>query len=137
MNGYVVEFCIYVEDFMDNFLLSIGILIRYCLLEGEGICLDSGYEEGMEIFIYYDLMIVKLVIYVEDCLVVIQKMKEVIDVFELEGIVLMFFFGRFVMEYEVFISGKFDMYFVKYYFQVENIKESQKEEVLVVVVLVV
>ncbi|MBX2875354.1 MAG: acetyl-CoA carboxylase biotin carboxylase subunit, partial [Saprospiraceae bacterium] len=86
INGHAVELRIYAEDPMDNFLPSIGTLTRYRSPAGEGIRLDSGYEEGMEIPIHYDPMIAKLVTYAEDRPAAIQKMKEVIDAFELEGI---------------------------------------------------
>lgn len=135
MNGHAVELRIYAEDPMDNFLPSIGTLTRYRSPEGEGIRLDSGYEEGMEIPIHYDPMIAKLVTYAEDRPAAIQKMKEVIDAFELEGIASTLPFGRFVMEHEAFTSGKFDTHFVKHYFQAENIKESQKEEASVAAAL--
>lgn len=135
IQGHAVELRIYAEDPMDNFLPSIGTLIRYRSPEGEGIRLDSGYEEGMEIPIHYDPMIAKLVTYAEDRPAAIQKMKEVIDAFELEGIASTLPFGRFVMEHEAFTSGKFDTHFVKHYFQAENIKESQKEEASVAAVL--
>ncbi len=135
MNGHAVELRIYAEDPMDNFLPSIGTLTRYRSPEGEGIRLDSGYEEGMEIPIHYDPMIAKLVTYAEDRPAAIQKMKEVIDAFELEGIASTLPFGRFVVEHEAFTSGKFDTHFVKHYFQAENIKESQKEEASVAAAL--
>lgn len=128
INGHAVELRIYAEDPMDNFLPSIGTLTRYRSPAGEGIRLDSGYEEGMEIPIHYDPMIAKLVTYAEDRPAAIQKMKEVIDAFELEGIASTLSFGRFVMEHEAFTSGKFDTHFVKHYFQTDNIKENQKEE---------
>ncbi len=128
IKGHAVELRIYAEDPMDNFLPSIGTLTRYRSPEGEGIRLDSGYEEGMEIPIHYDPMIAKLVTYAEDRPAAIQKMKEVIDAFELEGIASTLPFGRFVMEHEAFTSGKFDTHFVKHYFQADDIKESQKQE---------
>lgn len=128
IKGHAVELRIYAEDPMDNFLPSIGTLTKYRSPEGEGIRLDSGYEEGMEIPIHYDPMIAKLVTYAEDRPAAIQKMKEVIDAFELEGIASTLPFGRFVMEHEAFTSGKFDTHFVKHYFQADDIKENQKEE---------
>lgn len=131
INGHAVELRIYAEDPMDNFLPSIGTLERYHCPQGEGIRLDSGYEEGMEIPIHYDPMIAKLITYADDRPAAIQKMKEVINAFELEGIASTLPFGRFVMAHEAFTSGKFDTHFVKHYFQADNIRESQKEEAAV------
>lgn len=91
----------------------------------------------MEILIYYDLMIVKLVIYGVNCDVVIQCMIEAIEMYEIEGVEMILLFGKFVCEYEVFISGKFDIYFVKYYFMFEVFEKGNEGVVKVVVKLFV
>ncbi len=128
INGHALELRVYAEDPMDNFLPSIGTLSRYRAPEGEGIRLDSGYEEGMEIPIHYDPMIAKLVTYAPSRAAAIQKMKQAIEEFELEGIASTLPFGQFVLNHEAFTSGQFDTHFVKHYFQPENIKQDQQVE---------
>lgn len=128
IEGHAVELRIYAEDPMNNFLPSIGTLARYRCPEGDGIRLDSGYEEGMEIPIHYDPMIAKLITYAGDRPAAIQKMKEVIDAFELEGVASTLPFGRFVMAHQAFTNGKFDTHFVQHYFQAEDIRKDQQEE---------
>lgn len=92
----MLELCVYVEDLMNNFLFSVGKLVCYCLLVGEGIWVDDGFIEGMDVFIYYDFMLVKLVIYGDNWEVVMCCMIEVIEVYEVEGVVIILFFGKFV-----------------------------------------
>lgn len=128
INGHALELRVYAEDPMDNFLPSIGTLSRYRPPVGEGIRLDSGYEEGMEIPIHYDPMIAKLVTYAPSRAAAIQKMKKAIEDFELEGIASTLPFGQFVLKHEAFTSGQFDTHFVKHYFQAENIKKDQQVE---------
>ncbi|MCL4158475.1 UNVERIFIED_CONTAM: hypothetical protein GTU68_056320, partial [Idotea baltica] len=128
IHGHALELRVYAEDPMDNFLPSIGTLSRYRAPEGEGIRLDSGYEEGMEIPIHYDPMIAKLVTYAPSRAAAIQKMKQAIEEFELEGIASTLPFGQFVLNHEAFTSGQFDTHFVKHYFQPENIKQDQQVE---------
>ena len=113
---------------MDNFLPSIGTLERYSIPEGPQIRLDSGYEEGMEIPIYYDPMIAKLITKGKTRAEAISVMLEVIAQSEIKGIENTLPFGKFVFEHDAFVSGNFDTHFVKKYFQPELIKEKQKEE---------
>ena len=49
INGHALELRVYAEDPLNNFLPSVGTLTRYKKPEGEGVRLDDGYEEGMEI----------------------------------------------------------------------------------------
>jgi propionyl-CoA carboxylase alpha chain len=60
-------------------LPSIGILTKYEKPTGQGIRVDDGYEQGMQIPIYYDPMIAKLVTHGADRTEAIQKMKEAIS----------------------------------------------------------
>lgn len=128
IDGHALELRIYAEDPMDNFLPSIGTLERYRIPEGPEIRLDSGYEEGMDIPIYYDPMIAKLITKGKTREAAISLMLEVIAQSEIKGIENTLPFGKFVFEHEAFVSGNFDTHFVKKYFQSELIREKQKEE---------
>ena len=128
INGHALELRIYAEDPLENFLPSIGTLTTYQRPEGEGIRLDDGYEEGMEIPIYYDPMIAKLVTYGANRMAAIQKMLEAIEAYKIEGLETTLSFGKFVCEHEAFTSGHFDTHFVKKYFSAEKLKEGRGEE---------
>ena len=75
IKGHAVELRIYAEDPLNDFLPSMGILETYIRPTGEGVRLDDGYEQGMEIPIYYDPMIAKLITYADTRTAAIQKMK--------------------------------------------------------------
>ena len=121
IRGHALELRVYAEDPLDNFLPSIGTLETYRRPEGEGIRVDDGFEQGMNIPIYYDPMIAKLVTYAATREGAIQRMREAIDDYEIEGIETTLPFGRFVMNHEAFVSGDFDTGFVKQHYQPEMI----------------
>ena len=104
INGHAVELRIYAEDTLNDFLPSIGILETYIRPTGEGVRLDDGYEQGMEIPIYYDPMIAKLITYADTRTAAIQKMKLAIADYKIVGLETTLPFGKFVMENEQFIS---------------------------------
>ncbi|MEM1324697.1 MAG: acetyl-CoA carboxylase biotin carboxylase subunit [Bacteroidota bacterium] len=128
IRGHAVELRVYAENPLDNFLPSVGTLETYQTPKGEGIRVDDGYTEGMEIPIYYDPMIAKLVTYDKDRISAIQKMKQAIADYDIEGVATTLPFGTFVCDHEAFRSGDFDTHFVKKYYSPELLEAEQKEE---------
>ncbi|MFK7948668.1 MAG: acetyl-CoA carboxylase biotin carboxylase subunit [Saprospiraceae bacterium] len=128
INGHALELRVYAEDPLDNFSPNVGTLTTYIRPEGEGIRLDDGYEQGMEIPIYYDPMIAKLITYGKTRDEAIQLMKEAIAQYKIEGIQTTLPFGKFVCEHEAFTSGNFDTHFVKNFYSPDQIREQQAKE---------
>lgn len=128
INGHAVELRVYAENPLDNFLPSVGTLERYRLPKGENIRVDNGFEEGMEVPIYYDPMLAKLITYGNTREEAIQLMIEAITNYEVEGVMTTLPFGKFVMEHEAFRTGDFDTHFVKNYYAPEKLEEQTKEE---------
>ncbi|MBX2929670.1 MAG: acetyl-CoA carboxylase biotin carboxylase subunit [Saprospiraceae bacterium] len=128
IKGHALELRVYAEDPYDNFHPSIGTLSVYRRPKGEGIRVDDGFDEGMDIPIYYDPMIAKLITYGETRNAAIHRMLEAIEDYHIEGVATTLPFGKFVCEHEAFTSGQFDTHFVQQYFNLEALKESNREE---------
>lgn len=140
INGHVIEIRVYAEDPANNFLPDIGRLNRYTIPQGHGIRVDDAYEAGMEISIYYDPMIAKLITHGSDRDEAIKKMIRAIDDYKISGIATTLPFCKFVMKHEAFVSGKFDTNFVNKYFSPELMKETSlntdvENEVLIAALL--
>jgi len=128
IQGHALEVRVYAEDPKNNFLPDIGTLHVYQRPQGLGIRVDDGYEEGMEIPIYYDPMIAKLITYGVNREAAIQKMIRAIEEYKIVGIETTLGFCRYVMEHPAFCSGKFDTNFVKQYFTPQVLEQSLTEE---------
>ena len=126
ITGHALELRVYAEDPLNNFLPSVGTLERYREPTGPGIRVDSGYEEGMEVPIYYDPMLAKLVVHAPTRTEAIQLMKAAIAGYAVEGVATTLPFGRFVLDHPAFISGDFDTHFVQHYFTPEILLDSQR-----------
>lgn len=126
INGHAIELRVYAEDPFNNFMPSIGTLVRYEKPAGDGVRCDDGYEEGMQIPIYYDPMIAKLIVHAPTRIEAIQKMIRAIRDYKIEGVTTTMPFGIFVMEHEAFVSGGFDTHFVRNHYTPEKIREKQK-----------
>ncbi|MEO9892323.1 acetyl-CoA carboxylase biotin carboxylase subunit [Aurantibacter sp.] len=128
ISGHALEVRVYAEDPLENFIPSIGVLFSYKRPKGEGIRVDDGFEEGMEVPIYYDPMLSKLISYGENRAAAIQLMIEAIDNYKVEGVSTTLSFGKFVCEHDAFKSGNFDTHFVKQYFSQEKVQKQKVEE---------
>lgn len=128
INGHAVELRVYAEDPMNDFLPSVGHLDVYQLPVGEGIRVDNGFEQGMDIPIYYDPMLAKLITYGKTREEAIQVMLKAIEDYKIEGVKTTLSFGKFVFEHEAFRSGKFDTNFVKKYYDADVLKIQMAKE---------
>ena len=128
IKGHAMELRVYAEDPLNDFLPSVGHLDVYTLPEGEGIRVDNGFEQGMDVPIYYDPMLAKLITYGDTRQESIQLMIQSINGYHVEGVSTTLPFGKFVMEHEAFRSGDFDTHFVKKYYDAEHLKAHQEQE---------
>ncbi|MBW4360882.1 acetyl-CoA carboxylase biotin carboxylase subunit [Flavobacterium taihuense] len=128
IKGHAMELRVYAEDPMNDFLPSVGHLDVYQLPVGEGIRVDNGFEQGMDIPIYYDPMLAKLITYGETREEAIQLMVKAIDGYKIEGVHTTLPFGKFVFEHEAFLSGHFDTNFVKKFYNADMLKNLMEQE---------
>jgi acetyl-CoA carboxylase biotin carboxylase subunit len=128
INGHAIELRVYAEDPANDFLPSVGNLEVYRIPKGEGVRVDDGFKEGMDIPIYYDPMIAKLVTYGSNRFEAIARMIQAIDDYEIKGVETTLPFGKFVMEHEAFVTGNFNTHFVKQYFDGKVLAHGLKDE---------
>ncbi len=128
ITGHAMELRVYAEDPLNDFLPSVGNLEVYQLPVGEGIRVDNGFEQGMDVPIYYDPMLAKLITYGKTREEAIELMIKAIANYKVEGISTTLPFGTFVMEHEAFRSGNFDTHFVKKYYDAEVLKAQAEKE---------
>ncbi|GAA4841614.1 acetyl-CoA carboxylase biotin carboxylase subunit [Algivirga pacifica] len=136
IKGHAVEVRVYAEDPTNNFLPDIGTLKKYQSAGGPGVRMDDGYEEGMEVPIYYDPMLGKLITYGNDREQAIQRMLRAINNFQVQGVETTLSFCHFVLEHEAFRSGNFSTKFVEEHFSPELLASQDKGAEQIAVALV-
>jgi len=135
ISGHAIELRVYAEDPNNNFLPDIGILQTYKTPKGNGVRVDDGFEQGMEIPIYYDPMIAKLITFGKDREEAIERMVRAIEEYEITGIETTLGFGKFVMQHKAFQTGKFDTHFVGKYFNAESLKAENEDEAMIAAII--
>lgn len=128
ISGHAVELRVYAEDPLNEFLPSVGTLETYRLPEGPGIRVDNGFEEGMQVPIYYDPMLAKLITYGPDRQAAIQRMLEAIALYRVEGVQTTLPFGAFVCRHPAFRSGNFNTHFVQEYYSPDLLESAHRKE---------
>jgi propionyl-CoA carboxylase alpha chain len=128
IKGHALELRVYAEDSFHDFLPNVGQLEKYKIPRGKNIRVDDGYEQGMEIPIFYDPLISKLITYGKTRPEAIHKMIEAIDQYLIIGVQTTLPFGKFVCQHEAFQTGNFDTHFVQKYFKADQLLADMEDE---------
>ena len=92
----------------------------------------------MDIPIYYDPIIAKLITHGENREEAISRMIRAINEYRITGIQTTLDFCRFALQHEAFVSGNFDTRFVELYFTPEKLEPIfSKEEKEIIAALAV
>ena len=113
--GHAIECRIYSED--ENFLPAIGTIDDYVVPQGPGIRVDGGVELGSEISVHYDPMIAKLLVWGEDRLTAISRMKRALSEYRIGGVSTTIPFCMTVMNNKSFVEGDYNTGFVAKHFK--------------------
>ena len=128
IHGHAIEVRVYAEDTLNGFTPDIGRLDRYRIPTGRSVRVDDAFLEGMDIPIYYDPMIAKLVVWGKTREDAIKRTLVAIDEYQISGVKTTLDFGKYVLKHPAFISGNFDTNFVKHYFEDPRIMYTAMEE---------
>lgn len=128
IHGHAIELRICAEDPLNQFLPDIGTLEVYKRPVGEGIRVDDGYEEGMDIPIYYDPMIGKLIAWGPNRMAAVERLTHAIEQFRINGIETTLPFGKWAINHPAFLRGEFDTHFITNYYKPEFLMEMSEEQ---------
>jgi len=128
INGHSIELRVCAEDPMDNFMPDTGRLNIYVRPQGPGVRVDDGYEQGMDIPIFYDPMIAKLVVWGKDRNEAIDRLCRAVDEYKIQGIQTTLAFGKWAVRQPAFVEGKFDTNFIGKYFKPEYLVHETEDE---------
>jgi acetyl-CoA carboxylase biotin carboxylase subunit len=106
-HGHAIECRIYAEDPDNGFLPSPGRILELRSPGGPGIRDDSGAHAGLDVPIYYDAMISKLIAWAEDRQAAIARMRRALDEYVITGIRTTLPFFAWLLARPEFVSGSF------------------------------
>ena len=110
--GHAIECRIYAEDPDNDFLPSPGRILALRAPAGPGIRDDSGATAGLDVPIFYDPMISKLVAWAEDRPRAIARMRRALGEYVVAGIRTTVPFFTWLLEQPEFAAGRFHTTFL-------------------------
>jgi acetyl-CoA carboxylase, biotin carboxylase subunit len=106
--GHAIECRIYAEDPDNNFLPSPGRILHLRAPAGPGVRDESGVAAGLDVPVFYDPMISKLVAWAEDRPRAIARMERALGEYLIVGIRTSLPFFVWLLQQDEFRDGRFD-----------------------------
>jgi acetyl-CoA carboxylase, biotin carboxylase subunit len=119
INGYAVECRLYAEDPDNNYLPSTGTINHFRYPSGPGIRMDSGYDKGTEVSVYYDPLLAKIICWGADKNEALKKMNRALEETEVSGIITNIKFLNEICTHPDFISGNYNINWLEKEFKAE------------------
>ncbi|MDZ7357794.1 MAG: acetyl-CoA carboxylase biotin carboxylase subunit, partial [candidate division KSB1 bacterium] len=114
--GHAIECRIYAEDPENNFLPSLGTIHFVQEPTGPWVRVDSGLFSGIEVSMYYDPILSKLIVWGQNRNDAIQRMKRALDNYVILGIKTQIPFLKAVIEHPEFVRGNINTNFLNDHF---------------------
>ena len=106
-HGHAIECRIYAEDPDNGFLPSPGRIVQLRAPAGPGIRDDSSATAGLDVPIFYDPLISKLIAWAEDRPATIARMRRALDEYVVAGIRTTIPFFSWLLAQPDFLAGRF------------------------------
>ncbi len=114
--GHAIECRIYAEDPANQFLPSIGPVLRAVEPVGPGVRVDAGISTGAEVMLHYDPMMAKLIVWGENRAAALGKMAWALEHYIVLGVTTNIPFLRAVIQHPLFQAGEATTHFVDEHF---------------------
>jgi acetyl-CoA carboxylase, biotin carboxylase subunit len=117
LDGHAIECRIYAENPLADFMPSPGRISTFRQPGGEGIRLDSGYDQGSEVSIFYDSLVAKLIAWAPERGVAIERMRASLAGTQIEGVETTLPFLEWALADSRFARGEFDTGLVDHWYE--------------------
>ena len=112
INGWAMEARICAEDSSKGFVPSTGMITRYAEPRGRHVRVDSGFEAGSRISIYYDSLMSKVICWGKDREEARTTLVDALNGYHVEGPLTNIDFANAILNHPDFISGNFSTDFI-------------------------
>ncbi len=103
--GHAIECRITAENPYNRFLPRGGIIAAYQEPGGPGVRVDSGAFAGMDVPLFYDSLLAKLITWGEDREQAIARMRRALEEYTIAGVSTTIPFHQFAMQHPRFLAG--------------------------------
>ncbi|MEJ2165735.1 MAG: biotin carboxylase N-terminal domain-containing protein [Desulfobacterales bacterium] len=126
--GHAIELRLYAEDPANDFLPTNGQLLAYALPTGDGVRVDDGFCEGMQVTSAFDPMLAKLVIHGQTRDEAIERARRAIDDTLILGLTTNVHYLARIIAHPAFAAGRIHTGFISQYGSDLNAPTLTKEQ---------
>jgi propionyl-CoA carboxylase alpha chain len=112
LRGWAVEARLYAEDVAAGFVPTSGRLDRIALAGGEGVRVDSGYEDGSTVSTHYDAMLAKVIAWGETRTQAVGRLADALAASQIHGVPTNIGLLEAVLRHPEFAAGAIDTGFL-------------------------
>lgn len=113
--GHAIELRLYAEDSENDFLPATGSLLVYDMPKGEGVRVDNGFKEGMEITSAFDPMLAKIIVHGQDREQAIERAIKAVDDTIVLGLNTNIDYLKRLLSHSAYQAGMVDTGFIPQY----------------------
>src|SRR5581483_4332970 len=110
--GAAIECRISAEDPENRFLPATGTVLALQEPSGPGVRVESGLYPGLQVPLYYDPLLSKLIVWAGDRAQAIARMRRALDEYHIVGVRTTLPFARWLMDHPRYIAGDFSTDFI-------------------------
>lgn len=110
--GAALECRISAEDPENRFLPATGMIQALQEPAGPGVRVDSSLYTGMQVPLFYDPLLAKLIVWGSDRTQAIARMRRALDEYQIVGVRTTLPFARWLMDHPRFLAGDFSTNFI-------------------------
>ncbi|MBE3559473.1 MAG: acetyl-CoA carboxylase biotin carboxylase subunit [Ktedonobacteraceae bacterium] len=112
LRGSAIECRISAEDPQNRFLPATGTILALQEPSGPGVRVDSSLYAGLQVPLFYDPLLAKLIVWGRDRAQAIARMRRALAEYQIVGVPTTLPFVRWLMEHPRFIAGHFSTDFI-------------------------
>jgi acetyl-CoA carboxylase biotin carboxylase subunit len=113
LRGGAIEARIYAEDPLNGFVPSTGTIEVLREPAGPGVRVDSACFPGMDVPVYYDPLLAKLICWGEDRAEALARLRRALDEYLIAGVSTTLPFHRFAVRNAAFLAGRLSTTFIE------------------------
>jgi acetyl-CoA carboxylase biotin carboxylase subunit len=110
--GAAIECRISAEDPLNHFLPATGVVQALQEPAGPWVRVDSGLYPGLQVPLFYDPLLSKLIVWGQDRAQAIARMRRALDEYRIVGVRTTLPFSRWLMDHPRYIKGDFSTDFI-------------------------
>ncbi|MGZ3663705.1 MAG: acetyl-CoA carboxylase biotin carboxylase subunit [Ktedonobacterales bacterium] len=125
--GHAIEARITAEDPLNRFLPATGLIAALQDPSGPGVRLDSGIYAGMDIPLYYDSLLSKLICWGKDRDEALARLRRALDEYTIGGIRTTIPFHQWLLNHPRFQAGDFSTDFIAEEWQPDRVEALEQD----------